>query len=278
METASIATIDQYELEYDNEYFKIFVPSYWTKIYRGQKKEPLYHDYRLMLDALKKVDKSKYVLDIGANHGLFAIPASKLGYKVFGFEPVSVNIETLKLGKEANALTDFDMFHLALSDKNGEIDIYVPECPDNSSLSQKAAVSNMRGKEFKVEKVDTTKFDKWVFENDPKYLNIGFIKMDVQGSEYIILESMAVYLLTHHDIYLVCEYERFDNMTHTFEQLDELLIELGFNFVKQITPSVCAVNVADLNILTLNIGRFNSRISISNCVSAQNLKSLLLGA
>lgn len=238
METASIATIDEFELEYDNEYFKIFVPSYWTNIYRGQKREPLYHDYRLMLDVLKKVDKSKYVLDIGANHGLFAIPAAKMGYKVFGFEPVAVNIETLKMGKEANRLTDFDMFRLALSDKNGEIYIYIPECPDNSSLSQSAAISNMRGKNFLVEKVNTTTFDKWADENDPKYKNIGFIKMDVQGSEYSILEGMAAYLLTHNDIYLVSEYEHHLNtMGHTFEDLDYLIKELGFNFVSQLTPS-----------------------------------------
>lgn len=237
METASIATIDQYELEYDGEYFKIFVPDYWIKIYRGQKKEPLYHDYRLMLDVLKKVDKSKYVLDIGANHGLFSIPAAKMGYKVFGFEPVSVNIETLKMAKEANGLSDFDMFHLALSDKSGEIDIYVPECPDNASLSQAAAISNMNGKEFNVEKVKAATFDDWINENGPKYKNIGFIKMDVQGSEFIILEGMAAYLLTHNDIYLVCEYERFDNMKHTFEELDALIRELGFHFVSQLTPS-----------------------------------------
>lgn len=232
------ASIDQYELEYDGEYFKIFVPEYWIKIYRGQKREPLYHDYRLMLDVLKKVDKSKYVLDIGANHGLFAIPASKLGYKVFGFEPVAVNFETLQMAKDANGLEDFDMFNLALSDKNGEIELYVPECPDNASLSQVAAVSNMRGKEFSVEKVKTKTFDSWVEEHDDKYKNIGFIKMDVQGAEYIILEGMALYLLSHNDIYLICEYEHhLNNMGHTFEELDHALITLGFNFVSNISPN-----------------------------------------
>jgi len=228
METASIATIDEFELEYDNEYFKIFVPSYWTKIYRGQKREPLYHDYRLMLDLLKKADKSRYVLDIGANHGLFSIPAAKMGYKLLGFEPVEVNIETLKMGKEANGLDDFNMFHLALSNRNEQVDIYVPECPDNSSLSQVAAVSNMRGKDFKVEKVDSVRFDDWILTH-PDYLDIGFIKIDVQGAEYIIFEGMKDYLSSANDIWMIVEYEHhLNNMGHSFEQLDHLLISYGF--------------------------------------------------
>ena len=235
META---LFDMYELEYDGEYFKVFIPDYWIKIYRGQKKEPLYHDYRLMLDVLKKVNKSKYVLDIGANHGLFAIPASKMGYKVFGFEPVASNIDSLELGKEGNNLIDFDMFHLALSDEDGEKNIYVPECPDNASFSQVAAISNMKGKDFRIEKVTTNKFDTWIRGHDKKYEDIGFIKMDVQGAEYMILEGMAAYLLTHNDIYLICEYEHhLNNMGHTFEELDNLLIQLGFEFVKQISAN-----------------------------------------
>lgn len=236
-ETASITSIDQFELEYDGEYFKIFVPGYWTKIYRGQKREPLYNDYRLMLDLLKKVSKDKYVLDVGANHGLFSIPASKLGYKVLGFEPVAVNIETLRMAKEANGLSDFDMFHLALSDKNEEVDIYVPECPDNSSLSQKAAVANMRGKQFKAEKTTCVKFDDFI-KDRKEFDNIGFIKMDVQGAEYKVIEGMMAYLLTHSDIYMIVEYEHhLNNMGHTFQELDNLITSLGFNFVGNLSPN-----------------------------------------
>src|SRR5678809_1504263 len=101
---------------------------------------------------------------IGMNHGLFSVPASKMGYKVFGFEPVSVNIESLRLAKENNNLENYNAFHLALSDKNGDVSIYVPECPDNSSLSQAAAVSNMRGKDFSIEIVKSVRFDDWVLE------------------------------------------------------------------------------------------------------------------
>lgn len=222
------ANMDDYELEYDNFVFKLFIPDYWVKIYRGQKREPLYHDYRVMLDKLKQVDKSKYVLDIGVNHGLFSVPASKLGYKVFGFEPVFKNIESIMLAKEANELKDFDIFHLALSNKNEEVEIYVPECPDNASLSQAAAISNMRGKEFRVEKVNSIRFDDWIEEHD-QYKNIGFIKIDVQGAEFDVLSGMKYFLTNTHDIYLIAEFENhLVLMGHTYEELENLILSLGF--------------------------------------------------
>ena len=230
--------MDDYELEYGGFTFKLFIPDYWVKIYRGQKKEPLYADYCQMLDILKQVDKDKYVLDIGANHGLFGVPASKMGYKLIGFEPVAKNVQSLLLARDANNLKQFDIFHLALSNKNGEVDIYVPECPDNSSLSQSAAVSNMRGKSYEIEKVDTVRFDDWIETHDHNYKNIGFIKIDVQGAEYIILEGMKNFLTNASGIYMICEYEHhLHAMGHTFEELDRLIKSYGFNYMGNLTPN-----------------------------------------
>jgi len=231
-------SMDDYELEYDGFTFKLFIPDYWVKIYRGQKKEPLYHDYRLMLGLLKKVDKSKYVLDIGMNHGLFSVPASKLGYKVFGFEPVAINVSSLLKARDANELKNFDIFHWALSNKNEEVEIYVPECPDNSSLSKEAAVSNMRGKDYNIEKVDSVRFDDWIETHDHNYKNIGFIKIDVQGAEYIIFEGMKNFLTNASGIYMVVEYEHHLNtMGHTFEQLDALITSYGFTYMGHLSPN-----------------------------------------
>jgi FkbM family methyltransferase len=227
----------EFEFEYDDFIFRLAMPPYWDTIYAGKPKEKLYPDYCKMLEAVKKTSKEKYVLDIGANHGLFGVPAAKLGYKVFGFEPVAGNIESLQRAKEINNLQDFDMFHYALSNQNGEIEIYVPVCPDNASLSQAAAISNMGNKSFTVEKVGTIRFDDWIL-NQTDYLDVGFIKMDVQGSEYIILEGMSDYLSVTNDIYLVCEYEHhLNNMGHTFEELDRLIKSYGFLYIEHISAN-----------------------------------------
>ncbi len=228
--------MDEYELSYNGFSFKLTIPDYWVKIYRGQKQEPLYNDYCLMLDLLKKVDKSKWVLDIGMNHGLFSVPASMMGYKVFGFEPVAVNVDSLILARNNNDLKEYyDIFPLALSNKNEVVDIYVPECPDNSSFSQAAAISNMRGKDYKIEKVDAVRFDDWILKH-PKFFDIGFIKIDTQGAEYIIFEGMKDYLSGAHDVWIVCEYEHHLNtMGHTFKELDDLLISYGFEYVSNLS-------------------------------------------
>lgn len=220
--------MDTYELGYDDFFFTLMIPDYWVKIYRGKKKEPLYGEYCEMLDLVKKTSKERYVLDVGANHGLFSVPASMLGYKVVGFEPVAANIYTLGKAKELNNLTDFNMFHLALSNKNEEVDIFVPDCPDNSSFSKEAAISNMREKGYREEKVTTVRFDDWIKDN-PQYENIGFIKMDTQGAEYLILEGMKEFLTNANDIYLQLEYEpHLLSMGYSYQQLDELILSYGF--------------------------------------------------
>lgn len=230
--------LDEYELNYHGVSFKLMIPDYWVKIYRGQKKEPLYPDYCRMLDILKKSSKDKYVLDVGANHGLFSVPASKLGYKVIGFEPVSINICSLLLAKRINELKNFDIFHLALSNKNETVDMYVPVCPDNSSLSQAAAVSNMGDKSYTIEKVDAVRFDDWIETHDHNYKNIGFIKMDVQGAEFIILEGMQNFLTNAKDIFLIAEFEpHLINMGRSYKELDDLILSYGFQFLDMISPN-----------------------------------------
>jgi len=120
------------------------------------------------------------------------------------------------------------MFHLALSNKNEEVNIFVPDCPDNSSFSKEAAISNMREKGYREEKVNTVRFDDWIKDN-PQYSNIGLIKMDVQGSEYNIIDGMRIFLSAANDIYLIVEYENHLNlMGHSFQELDELILSFGF--------------------------------------------------
>lgn len=218
----------EFIFDYNGFDFKLYIPEYWDTIYAGKPRENLYPDYCMMLEALKKASKEKFVLDIGANHGLFAVPACKMGYKVLCFEPVASNVESLKLARKANELVNMAIYPFALSNENGEAAIYVPECPDNASFSEAAAISNMRRKESRVEMVSIVRFDDWIC-NHPEFLDIGFIKIDVQGSEYNVFEGMGDYLKGANDIYIICEYEHhLINMGHTYEQLDALLASYGF--------------------------------------------------
>lgn len=225
----------QFIYDYDGFSFTLWIPEYWSKIYKGQPRKKLYGDYIIMLEYVRKVDKSKFILDVGANHGIFSVPACMLGYKVFGFEPVKSNFQNLVQAREGNNLKDFEMFNLALSSENGVKDIFIPECYDNASFSQDAAIANMKGKDYQVEKVFTVRFDDWIKDN-PQYSNIGLIKIDAQGAEYDILLGMKDFLTDAHDIYLIVEFEdHLQKLGHTYEELEALILSFGFTSLGNIT-------------------------------------------
>ncbi len=214
--------------DYEDISFTLTIPAYWSEIYKGQPRKELYYDYRVLLDIVKEVDKDKWIMDVGENHGIFAVPASLLGYKVFGFEPVKSNFDNILQAKEDNNLKDFSVFNAALSNKNWITDIYVPECLDNSSFSAEAAIANMVHKEYTVEKVFTVRFDDWI-KDYPEFKDVGLIKIDVQGSEFDVLSGMKEFLSNSHDIYLITEFESHSMlMGHTYEELENLILSLGF--------------------------------------------------
>lgn len=221
--------------EYDGFSFVLKIPDYWSRIYKGQPRKRLYGDYIIMLEYVRKVSKDKIIMDVGANHGIFSVPASMLGYKVIGFEPVESNFDNLREARVENNLVDFEMFNVALSNENGVKDIYVPECLDNASFSSDAAIANMKHKEYQVEKVFTVRFDDWIRDN-PQYSNIGLIKIDAQGAEYLILEGMKEFLTNAHDIYLIVEFENhLMKLGHTYEELEALIVSFGFTPLGNIT-------------------------------------------
>lgn len=227
----------KYTYTYKDIDFKLIIQNYWKDIYRGKEKEPLYPDYCKMLDAVQKVGKERYILDIGVNHGIFAIPCSLLGYKVLGFEPVEVNINSIEMAIKENNITTLDVHKYAVSDKDEDIEIYIPECSDNASFNKDASIANMVRKDYVAETVKCIKFDNWI-KNNPKYKDIGFIKLDVQGAEYKVISGMKEFLSQASDITIICEYEHHLNtMGHSFQELDELFYSCGFACRGHLTPN-----------------------------------------
>lgn len=219
---------NKYIFDYDDFSFTLAIPPYWSEIYSGKPRVKLYSDYCDMLEWVKTVDNSRWILDVGVNNGIFAIPTAMLGYKVVGFEPVKNNYQSVLEAKTINGTPWLDVYKLALSNKNGDVEMYVPECFDNASLSKEAAVANMKCKQYATETVRTVTFDDWII-NNPAYENIGLIKIDAQGAEYGIVEGMQKFLSTAIDIYMIVEYEdHLLKMGHTYQELDELIASLGF--------------------------------------------------
>ena len=189
-------------------------------------------DYTIMIDMVKKLEKNKIIIDVGANCGLFCVPISLLGYTTYAFEPISMNVELLNHNKRDNNCNTLTIINSALMDFDGYKDIFIPYCSDNTSFDEFVAISNMSKKEFITENVKCETFDKWISEN--KISNVVFIKMDVQGFEYNVIKGMNKFLEESNDLYILLEWD--DNHTkkagYTLNEIYEFLTLKGFKDIK----------------------------------------------
>jgi len=127
-----------------------------------------------VLKLLAEADKT--FIDIGANIGYYALTFSKLFNKIYAFEPNIENYSSLINNVKQNNCHNIVPVNLALSDKFGELSLYLDA--DNiggHSLSAKN-IFNVSG-EVKIKAI---KLDDYVTQNN---ISVDFIKIDVQGHE-----------------------------------------------------------------------------------------------
>jgi FkbM family methyltransferase len=221
---------DKYKFKNDHFEYELFINEYFKNDYGFNPNGITLQSnvYTGTFELVKKCSVNKVVLDIGANHGLFAIPCALYGYKVIGFEPVKINYDSLKMAKDINNCSTLQIVEQALFNETKESIIYVPNCSDNSSLNPSVAVAHMKNKNYIEEKILCIKFDDWESDFDKK--NIGFIKMDVQGFEYPVVEGMHNFLSNATDLYLFLEWD--DRLTsvagYSLNDLYTNLINYGF--------------------------------------------------
>lgn len=228
--------IEKYIFRYESNEYIINNYDYFTTEYKIPNNTPyrLLDEYAKPLDLVKKMDKSKVVIDVGGNCGIFSIPIEKNGYSVYTFEPVKVNVELLELNKAQNNSHNLHIVPNALSNKIEKRTIYVPYCPDNTSFNQEVAVSNMNKKDYIEEEVETITFDSWIENHNS--LNVGFIKIDVQGFEKEVLDGMKKFLKNCDDVYIFIEWDKkhTENAGFSLEMIEEILYSNRFTFVDQI--------------------------------------------
>ena len=144
-----------------------------------------------------QIQKGDIVIDAGANIGMFSALASHLGGIVYAFEPVK-EIREKYLEKTAQLNPNINIVPLALSNKNGEVEIEVNLTNIGGSsivLSRKDSVKEI---------VKTITLDDWVKQNNiPR---IDFIKADIEGAERLMLEGAQWVLKTYAPKLAICTY------------------------------------------------------------------------
>ena len=192
----------------------------------------------------KQIQKGDIVLDIGANIGYFTlIFANIVGPtgKVFAFEPDPNNFALLKRNIEVNNYKNVILVNKAVSNHNGKIKLYLSETNHGDHM-----ISNFDGTRSSID-IDCIKLDDFFKDYQRK---IDFIKMDIQGAEFIALQGMSNILNSNQKLKMSTEFEPIRLKKCGVEAIHflDLLSKHNFKFKDIVTPikKVIPINVDNL--------------------------------
>ena len=136
--------------------------------------------------------KNDIVVDIGANTGYFTVLFSYLAKHVYAFEPEPNNFR--KLQQNTKNLENLTLYDIAVSNAIGYATLHT--CPTDNGMNRLYDSKWCEGGE-KIT-VMTANLDNMLLHR-----NINFVKMDVEGSEYKVLDGMREILKRDHPTILI---------------------------------------------------------------------------
>ena len=144
-------------------------------------------------DKDKEFLKDKDIIDAGAYTGDSSISLSNLtSSNVYAFEPFQESYEKLVQNIKLNNITNIVPVQASLSDKNGEMELYV------SGDNYQGITSDSNRRKFDNSfSIQSMTIDSYVEENN---LNVGLIKVDVEGEEKNLLKGAINTLKTQKPI------------------------------------------------------------------------------
>ncbi len=141
-------------------------------------------DYDEFVFIEKLSRKGDVIFDIGANIGVYSMwfdKSIKGEGRIFSFEPDSNNLKkfqyNLKLNNNVNAIKLYDC---AVSNSKGFIEFF-------SGLDEQSSISFATDQDYNSTKVETISIDDFCNENAISIIN--YLKIDVEGAEYLVLEG-----------------------------------------------------------------------------------------
>ena len=159
---------------------------YWWRAQRG-----MHYKGEREIKLLKFiVDPRRNSVDVGANKGVYAYWLQKYSRHVFAYEPNPANFRYLSC-----ATGNVTVFKSALSDKNGSAPFRIERVPRHKPGKSKKGEDfwfDDLGGSLKLEKVGTDYAEIPVETrrlDDENLEDIGFIKIDVEGHEFEVLNG-----------------------------------------------------------------------------------------
>lgn len=145
------------------------------------------------------IQKGMAVLDIGANIGYYTLKFAKLvgtKGKVYAFEPDPNNYSLLMKNLKANNYENVVTVPAAISDKTGKLKLFI--CEEHKG-NHRIFDSHDGRESFEIE---TSRLDDFFSRNE----KIDFIKMDIQGAEYLALLGMNDLIKRSEKLIIISEF------------------------------------------------------------------------
>ncbi|MGB8700496.1 MAG: FkbM family methyltransferase [Thermosynechococcaceae cyanobacterium] len=166
-------------------------------------------------------------IDLGANHGSFAVVASQLvgaaGY-VVAVEPQPWLAQAVELSLRANALCRFEVYQTALGNTTGNIELLIPK-DTSGSAGQYAAHSGTH--DYETVTVPIQPLDTLV--DGSTFPGQVVLKLDVEGSEYAVLVGAKQMIMARKPTLILEVHPGTLKASETLgEDLKSLLQDLGY--------------------------------------------------
>ena len=155
-----------------------YVSGYWIGIY----------ELPLQRAIARELESGNVFYDVGANAGFFSVlAASRVGPtgRVFSFEPMPENIESIREQVFVNGLDRCEVITKAVSDRSGSVSLILTDSNSTAHISEVGSPANEPG--WKELVVETVSLDEFVAEHPGP----DFIKIDVEGAETEVLAGAS---------------------------------------------------------------------------------------
>ena len=165
------------------------------------------------------INNDDVIIDVGAHIGLFALFASQFckNGKIFCYEPIKENYKILIENIEMNQIQNIFPNNLAVTKETSRVKIFLNDDQSGHSMF-------IQNKNF-VE-VDSKSLSDIFIDNGIK--ECDFLKLDCEGAEYEIVESLSSDLFTKIKK-IVIEYHMADTKPELLEQLINKLKQFSFS-------------------------------------------------
>ncbi len=164
------------------------------------------------------VHKNELVIDVGGNRGIYAYALWKLGAKIEVFEPNPICQKVLIPWMENKP--DVNIHLVGLSNSESSVNLHIPIDKNGVEHDASASIENTDFEQFRDQLVSLKTLDSYNFRD------INFIKIDVEGHEYSVIEGAEALLYSSKPSLLIEIEQRHNN--RPINEIFEKILSFGY--------------------------------------------------